>query len=233
MFNSKQHLSLFLSNNVVEGELSEQSDTFTIVIQGKSAHGSTPELGVNAIDLMVKFLNGLGVKNQMLDLMNTYLVDDYLGVKLGVQYKDQEMGDLTNNFGVLKYENNTYEMYLNLRYPNGVSFEEVSQKITEQVETFGAKLKIDNHQKLIYKDPSSPFIQTLLQAYQKHTGDYDSKPITIGGGTFARAMPNAVAFGPQFPLHPSYIHQKDEYTEIEDLLLATTIYAEALYALAK
>jgi succinyl-diaminopimelate desuccinylase len=229
----KTSFNTYLKAHHLEGELSEQDDTLKMIIQGKSAHGSTPELGVNAIDLMINFMNHLGIKNNMIDLMTTYLVEDYLGKKLHINYNDPEMGDLTNNFGVLKYENNVYEMFLNLRYPNGVSFEHVTQKISEQIQPFKAKLIVDNHQKLIYKDPSSPFIQTLLEAYQKHTNDYTSKPITIGGGTFARAMPNSVAFGPQFPGHPSYIHQKDEYTEIEDLLLATTIYAEALYALAK
>ena len=72
-----------------------------------------------------------------------------------------------------------------------------------------------------------------MNVYYKHTNDLEAKPITIGGGTFARAMPNTVAFGPHFLGKPSYIHQKNEFIDIDDLLKATIIYLESLYELAK
>ena len=34
-----------------------------------------------------------------------------------------------------------------------------------------------------------------MDTYQKNTQDYNSKPFTIGGGTFARSMKNSVAYG--------------------------------------
>ena len=71
-----------------------------------------------------------------------------------------------------------------------------------------------------------------MDVYIKHTGDVDAKPITIGGGTFARAMDNVVAFGPHF-LESQLYSPKDEYIEIEDFIKATIIYTEALYELAK
>ena len=40
----------------------------------------------------------------------------------------------------------------------------------------------------------SPVLGALLSAYREVTGD-DSRPISIGGGTYAKAMPNMVAFG--------------------------------------
>lgn len=48
-----------------------------------------------------------------------------------------------------------------------------------------------------------------MEVYREETGDKDSKPITIGGGgTYARAMDNAVAFGPMFPGQEDVVHQK-------------------------
>ncbi len=44
----------------------------------------------------------------------------------------------------------------------------------------------------------SPVLGALLSAYREVTGD-DSRPISIGGGTYAKAMPNMVAFGPNSP----------------------------------
>ena len=57
--------------------------------------------------------------------------------------------------------------------------------------------------------------------------------IAIGGGTYARSLEAGVAFGPLFPGRPDCAHQKDEYIEIDDLLRATALYAQAMYELAK
>lgn len=54
-----------------------------------------------------------------------------------------------------------------------------------------------------------------------------------GGGTYARSLKSGVAFGPLFPGRPDIAHQKDEFIEINDLLKATAIYAQAIYELAK
>ncbi|HZG80309.1 MAG TPA: hypothetical protein VEZ13_05985, partial [Brevibacillus sp.] len=40
-------------------------------------------------------------------------------------------------------------------------------------------------------------------------------------------------FGPLFPGRESTAHQTDEYIEIEDLMRAMAIYAQAIYELAK
>ena len=41
-------------------------------------------------------------------------------------------------------------------------------------------------------------MQSLLAAYRQETGDL-SAPLAIGGGTYAKAMENIIAFGPVFP----------------------------------
>ena len=59
------------------------------------------------------------------------------------------------------------------------------------------------------------------------------EPITIGGGTYARALPVAVAFGPIFPNQESTIHQKNERAKISDLQKMYNIYLKAIEELAK
>jgi succinyl-diaminopimelate desuccinylase len=54
----------------------------------------------------------------------------------------------------------------------------------------------------------------------------------IGGGTYARAIPNAVAFGPRFPEEEDVMHQKDEYMRVDSLMKAARIYADAIFRLA-
>ena len=204
-----------------------------ITFHGISAHGSTPELGQNAIFMLFEFLNTLHLNHPLVVMINDLLIFDVHGKNLKIDYFDQEMGHLTNNFGVIKAKDGKYQLSLNIRYPNGVDFDQVLEKLNEVFKPYQAKVINDKHQKLLYQDPNSKMIQDLMAIYQKHTHDYESKPLSIGGGTFARALPNCVAFGPHFLDKPTFIHQKNEYIEIDALLKATIIYTEALYELAK
>lgn len=221
----------YLNDNKIVGSFKEENNLLHLEIDGISAHGSTPEVGINAIHLMNNFLCSNGIINELTSLIDTYLTNETNGTKLGINYTDEEMGELTVNLGVLEVTDSEFKVVLNVRYPNGVVFEELFGSLKE---TFN-KLDVsyNHHQKLLYNDPKSELVQTLMNVYRKHTNDHEAQPVTIGGGTFARAMPNVVAFGPHFPGKPSFIHQKDEYIDIDDLILATIIYTEALYELAK
>ena len=70
-----------------------------------------------------------------------------------------------------------------------------------------------------------------MRVYREETGD-DTPPRVIGGGTYARAMKNIVAYGPLLPGREETEHQKDEYLALDDLLKAEEIYRSALQALA-
>jgi len=55
--------------------------------------------------------------------------------------------------------------------------------------------------------------------------------LTSGGATYASLMKNCVAYGAGFPGKPYTAHQIDEYAEIDDLIKAIAIYAQALWGL--
>ena len=55
-----------------------------------------------------------------------------------------------------------------------------------------------------------------------------AEPIAVGGGTYARAMPNIVAFGPQLPWNPDQCHQANESVLKENMYLLVPMYEEAL-----
>jgi succinyl-diaminopimelate desuccinylase len=55
----------------------------------------------------------------------------------------------------------------------------------------------------------------------------------MGGGTYARAIPNALAYGASFPdSADGPAHEPNERIAIDTLVRAAKIYAHALYALA-
>jgi len=60
-----------------------------------------------------------------------------------------------------------------------------------------------------------------------------TQPSVIGGATFARAIPNCIAYGALFPGDPELEHQVDERIELSQLIRAGQIYAEAIYRLTK
>ena len=62
----------------------------------------------------------------------------------------------------------------------------------------------------VYMDQNGPVIGKLMEAYAEVTGD-DTPPQLIGGGTYARAMENIVAFGPAFPGRELTEHQANEW----------------------
>lgn len=222
----------YLKTNNLTGEAVVTEFGLRLSVDGKSAHGSTPENGVNAAFLMIKFFNEIKMTNSFIDLVNMYLLDDPFGQKIGVDYNDPETGKVTINAGVFELKQGKFRITLNPRYPNNVEPNIFSNKLESAFSAQGHKVTINSHQKRLYVDPNSKLVKTLLSVYEKHTSS-NAEPLTTGGGTYARAMENSVAFGPHFPGTESLIHQKNEYITIDDLLRATAIYAESLYELAK
>ena len=92
-------------------------------------------------------------------------------------------------------------------------------------------LDIVSNSKPHYVPEDDELVATLLSIYRERTGDL-SKPLSTGGGTYARVMKKGVAFGMLFPGEPELAHQADEFVNIENLIKATAISAEAIVKLA-
>ena len=85
----------------------------------------------------------------------------------------------------------------------------------------------------LYYPQESPLIQKLMKVYQRCTGDYNAKPIAVGGGTYARETKNIVAFGPSFPGDEEVIHQRNERISLSHYQRLIEIYTDAIGVLAK
>ncbi|MGI6782148.1 MAG: dipeptidase PepV [Acholeplasmataceae bacterium] len=202
-------------------------------ISGKSAHGSTPELGENAVFNLLRLTDKLNLTGGILHILGTYFFEDTTGKSLGIDTVCPETGKLTENLGILKYDGQELLITLDIRYPKGITYKQIVDNIKLRLNKYELDVTRSTNSDMLYVSPQSDLVQTLLKVYKKHTGDKTAKPMVIGGGTYARSIPNVVAFGPHMPGRPSFIHQKDEYMLLDDLLLATIIYLESLYELAK
>lgn len=225
----------FLKENGLTGKINIEGESVRFFIYGVAAHGMEPEKGINAGLMLAKFLQTLNVDaaaKTFLTFVNDYLADDTRGRKLGIAAKDQKLGDLTVNCGKISYRRNEKgEIGLNIRYPASVNMENIVFQLQSVVRSPFALKKL-THLPPHFVDENSMLIKTLKTVYERQTGQ-KAELKAIGGGTYARALKEGVAFGPLFPHRQDVAHEKDEHMYIGDLLKATSIYAEAIYELAK
>lgn len=80
-------------------------------------------------------------------------------------------------------------------------------------------------------NPRSKLVKRLLDVSRRATGE-DLKPAISGGGTYARRLPNSIAFGMWFPGKPYPGHDVDEQVPIADLERGAHVLVEALVDLA-
>lgn len=205
-------------------------------VEGVSAHASMPEKGQNAIAKMLDLLNsrGLGdndIDNFVIDL-NRLIGFDTTGEGLGINLSDDVSGNLTLNLGVIDIDRNRGRAIIDIRFPVKYSQEEIMDVIEQRLNNTGIEAKALHGQDPLYVPKDHFLVKTLSRVYKEQTGQ-DLEPMAIGGGTYARALKTGVAFGAVFPGKPELAHQKDEYIEIDDLILNAKIYAHAIAELVK
>ena len=229
-----QNFEYFVEQNELQGESTVDSRILILTAEGKPAHGMDPSLGVNAGLYLLKFLSSLNLDKSAKDFVefnNRYLFDSHFGEKMGMKFHTDVMGDVTTNIGIIKYDNKEAGRYgVNLRYPQGFEFEEAVERFTNEIKDIGFSLELGKVQKPHYVDKDDPFVEKLVKAYRNQTGDM-TEPYTIGGGTYARNLDKGVAFGAMFEDTEDLMHQKNEYMTKKQLINATSIYLEAIYAL--
>lgn len=212
------------------GECTPSEHGVLLSLSGKSAHAMEPDLGTNAGIWLAKFLDGKvgGGGGKFVQFIAQYFSGDSRGQKLGLAYSDEASGDTTFNAGIMRYTaDNQAEIRVSMRYSVSYPFDEkmASHQLT------GVEWEVVSNSPPHHVDADDPFIQTLQRAYEKQTGKR-AELLAIGGGTYARVLEKGVAFGMLFPGEPDVAHQADEFVDIDNLVKATAIYAEAIYQLA-
>ncbi|NSW89438.1 MAG: dipeptidase PepV [Firmicutes bacterium] len=244
----------------IDGEniavLFEEGKGLIILSKGKSAHGASPQSGINAIYKLLSFLynaengsmgnnSGIGgiVNNNAKNgsVRNRVYLDSYLkflyekkigsdttGHSLGIDLKDEESGALTINLGKIIYNQAEKRAMLDIRYPVTCNHEEILKAVKEQAEKEGIHVEIIGHSPPLYVPATHPLIIKLSTAYEKITGE-KANLLSMGGGTYARTLKNnGVAFGGA----GTGAHQPDEHVSIEDLMRHGKICTQAIYEIA-
>lgn len=230
---SSQRFLQFLETNQYKGKVESLTDRkVKLYTYGINAHAMEPNEGLNAGFILCEYLNTV-MEHPVLEFMVKHITFDSRAKKLNIDYKNEEMGELTVNAGVCRYQNGQLTLTLNFRYPIHFDVNNMEKEMTKVGKVYGFQHEIKRNSVPHFVDPKSDLVQTLHQAYVKYTNDNQSPLLTIGGGTYARSLKKAVAFGPLMPNREDVVHKPNEYIEIEDLLKATAIYAEAIYHLTR
>ena len=224
--------------NVVPGRCSLTFTDLTgqildVLVEGRPAHASTPWSGRNAISLAMDEaaarLSAVGCNHPFVDFYRQAIGMDWDGRNLQIAGSD-ESGPLTLNAGILYLDEHSGCVTLDIRYPVTWSFDELAATVGQRVAELGGTAVFSKPSPPLFQPKDTPLVKTLTSVYHSLTG-LDSTPVAIGGGTYARAMPNVVAFGPSFPGDAETAHQAGEYVTLDHLLAASALFREALIAL--
>lgn len=202
-----------------------------LTFYGKSAHGSTPELGVNAALLAFKALGEIYNIKPLLTIANA--LEEPHGKNFGgYTYSEgfKEAGDSTFNYGLIRYQGGTLSISIDHRFGEKGKPEESFAALTKAT---GLNVTLGGASKMLYFDPKDALISTLMKSYKHMTLKLFDKPKAIGGGTYAKEAKNCVAYGGTFKGHEGNIHSPNEYFYVEDFNKQIAIYADAIYSLGQ
>ncbi len=213
--------------------IEEADGLYKVMAKGVSAHASTPNEGSNAIIILAKYLARIlpdsdPYKSVLRTVYQSFEATD--GCGLGVKCTDKPTGPLTLNLGVIEGTQNKLIVKFDIRNPVTFSAEVTHHRLQSAIQGF--KLTDYHCSEGLYVEKDHELVKTLQGIYHEITGD-KSDAIAIGGGTYARTLPCAVAFGPAFKNSKSKgAHMHDECASLDELISGARIYAHAFYELA-
>ncbi len=220
-----------------------EGDTLRVVAYGHSAHaGVNIEGGRNALMALAYAIEPLLPSGGAKDLFAfaKRAGDDIYGTGLGFTKSDPLWGRYAVNVATIKRDADDpkkYTLTINIRSTPPLTAAELEKVLQGYVAEFdhstGASLVSGGWfgDKTLGFDPRSKLIVRLLQDYQQVTGT-PARPAISGGGTYAKRVPNAIAFGMWFPGKPYPGHDVDEKIEIADLQKGVRVLIYALTDIA-
>ena len=185
---------------------------------------------------VVRILGTRDCLETFFEFVNNYFIGaSNTGDRLGIDYYHEEYGMMEMRGYRLVSGGNAdsgVSFYATLCYPGGITIQEIMKPIVKKAESCGLKAElIQNYAPVVFaKD--TPMVKAMQDSYERVTG-MDGTPVTTTGGTYAKALPGIIPFGPSFPGQKGISHNPNEWMSVDDLVTNAKIYALALYRLAQ
>ena len=206
----------------------EMADEVTVL--GVPKHAKDAAQGINAIVRLAKVLQLLA-PHPALSFIADAVGEDATGSRLFGPILDEPSGSLSFNIAGLTITPERSEIRIDLRIPVLADKEDLVRILSKKAADYQLTYEEFDYLASLYVPKDSELVSTLMSIYQEKTGD-TSPAMSSGGATFARAMPNCVAFGALFPGAEQTEHQANERAKLDDLYKAMDIYAETIRRLA-
>ncbi|HEY4640330.1 MAG TPA: Sapep family Mn(2+)-dependent dipeptidase [Thermoanaerobaculia bacterium] len=214
-----------------------------IVAYGHSAHaGVNIEGGRNALVALARAMENLLPASGANDLLTFARIagEDIYGTGFGFTQSEPIWGRYAVNVATIKVDEKDPKvrtLTINIRSTPPRTGEQLEKYLGNFVAEFnqrtGAMLTAGGYYKdsTLGFDPRAKIVGRLLDDYAKATGKFEPAVIS-GGGTYAKRIPNAIAFGMWFPGKPYPGHDVDEKIEIADLQKGAKVLIYALTDIA-
>ncbi len=211
-----------------------------IEASGISRHSAFPEGGINAIHEMT----GAALKSGLLDGEDANVLrffhrvnDDFLGTALGIDGSDEVSG-VTTCAGTMASlrSDGRMALHVNIRYHIHADAVRLVENMRQACEANGCMLETDRISEPNYFPRNHPVVDAMTGVYNELTGN-QAEPYVMGGGTYARKLPDALGFGmgglpkPETEMFaPGHggAHQCDEGLYLPGLKRAMVIFAMGL-----
>ena len=222
-------------------ELGRRGPLLDVVVHGRAAHaGVNVEGGRNALVSLAQLLAGELPDCAMADLLAfaAHAGADLKGAALGLDgVADPGWDGWTVNVATLKKEprlGGKLALVINLRRPPPLTGPQSRERLYAEVRKFSPRLlpgEVYFSDEPLVFDRNAKIVRRLMDAYARATGERPP-PAISGGGTYAKRIPNAIAFGMWFPGKPYPGHDSDEKIEVADLQRGLDVLLETLRDLA-
>lgn len=228
--------------NVGQRDIDAERAETTVAFIGKGAHASTPDKGHNAIVDALDFIKDVETLPLAVRRFAAFLQivgGDTTGAALDVALDHPFVGATTACLTLCDLTPTRGGGLVNIRPTMGLSAEETLERCRTVAARFGeaigtpitvrAKGEIKDP---IFLDPEharlAPYVRGMRAAFEAVTGQPGDLR-AIGGTTYAKALPNCLAFGPVLPPdEPELAHQADERVSLEAIDRNAMIYALTL-----
>ena len=189
---------------------------------GKAAHAAAPHMGDNALTKLAEKLREAGCGHPLARLLGIADLDGF-----DIRLEDAESGALTINPAIVRCGADLAELCCDIRIPVTFTAEEVVARIAARVAPLGFEIEERYYSPPLYVPRDSELVVKLQSVYREMTGR-DDEAVASGGSTYAKAFPNAVAFGAGFGGESSNIHDANERWSLESARLNFQIIANAM-----
>lgn len=215
------------------------SDGTEIVALGKTVHSCQPERGDSALFNLYNKLASIEVaENKLIKLLKeiTAKFSSIYGKELGLysesEYYQREFVH-RNAFSptIFNAQDDRAVLNINCRFPYGESEDKLLEGIKDFAFQNGGNVTDVYAMPAVFVSKEKPFLKICEKAYEEVTG-LENQYTLAYGGSYAKAMPNIVSWGPIFPGEEDTCHEANEYISIDSLLKNTEIFANVIAEIA-